>query len=55
MDNEELGDKCDHDPCHCVPDPSVAVADGKRIFCSPGCADGKGCGHEHCDCASVKT
>ena len=52
MDPEQLGKKCDHDPCHCVPDADSAVADGKSVYCSQGCADGTGCDHEGCNCGA---
>ena len=50
IDQQELYEKCDHDRCHCVPGKEDAVVDGKSVYCSPGCRDGVGCNHEHCDC-----
>lgn len=52
MDASELGEKCDHDPCHCVPNSDGAVVREKSVYCSQGCADGKGCDHEGCACTA---
>lgn len=53
MDKSELGEKCDYDPCHCVTTEARSVRVGeKSIYCSRGCAEGKGCGHHQCNCSS---
>ena len=53
METEELGEKCDHDPCHCVTNSDNAVFDGKVVYCSKGCAAGIGCKHEECSCVDA--
>ena len=53
MMEEELYEKCDHDPCHCVPGAEDAVVDGKSVYCSTECQEGTGCRHEHCDCRNA--
>lgn len=50
IEEAELHEKCDHDPCHCVPAQEDAIVEGKSVFCSTGCRDGTGCEHEDCDC-----
>lgn len=49
-----LNQKCDHEPCHCVPGPDDAFTKGKSVFCSEGCADGKGCDHTECNCGDYR-
>lgn len=46
-------DKCDHDRCHCVPDAANAVVREKSVFCSEGCAEGRGCDHPKCGCRAA--
>lgn len=53
IDQEELTEKCDYDECHCVPGTENPVVEGKSVFCSTGCRDGRGCSHEDCDCANA--
>jgi len=55
-DSEELGEKCDFDRCHCVPDGGAAFvdeADNKTVYCSVGCQQGRGCNCETCNCANA--
>lgn len=47
-------EKCDHDPCHCKVRSDNLVRRGKLTFCSPGCADGKGCTSDECGCAHAE-
>lgn len=49
-----LNQKCDHEPCHCVPGPDDAFTKGKSVFCSEACADGKGCDHTECNCGDYR-
>lgn len=51
IEQEELYEKCDHDPCHCVPGKENAVVEQKSVYCSTGCRDGQGCQHQHCNCS----
>lgn len=53
IDQEELTEKCDYDPCHCVPAEYEAVVDGKTVYCSEGCRRGSGCTHEPCNCREL--
>jgi len=53
VDTDELGEKCDYDRCHCVPKADSAVVEGKSVFCSPGCRNGRGCTHDHCNCSDA--
>ena len=53
IDQEELAEKCDHDRCHCVPRDHDAVVDGKSVYCSEGCKEGRGCEHPSCNCAEA--
>lgn len=46
-------EKCDHDHCHCVPRAGTAVVVDRSVYCGPGCAQGKGCGHLHCRCGQL--
>ena len=55
IDQEELKEKCDHDTCHCVPEKHNAVIDGKSVYCSQGCFDGRGCDHPNCNCRGAES
>lgn len=50
---EELSEKCDHDVCHCVPEKTTAVVEGKSVYCSEGCRSGRGCAHTNCNCSTA--
>ena len=52
VDQDELGEKCDFDRCHCVPAGNSAVAEDKTVYCSVGCQEGRGCDCEPCNCAN---
>lgn len=44
---------CSYDSCDCkVADDENHVKTANGVFCSQGCADGKGCDHPDCNCAS---
>ena len=53
MSDATYGQKCDHDPCHCKTEAATAVVDGKTVFCSKGCAEGKGCSAPECNCSEL--
>lgn len=51
-DHDEIleHEKCDYDRCHCVPKVGTAVVRNRSVFCSAGCAEGRGCRHPECGC-----
>ncbi|HMM76282.1 MAG TPA: metallothionein [Gammaproteobacteria bacterium] len=45
--------RCAHPPCQCLVSVAAAVVSGGRFYCVAGCAQGRGCQHEHCACATL--
>ena len=44
---------CSHDSCNCrVADDKNHTKTAEGIFCSEGCAEGKGCTHSDCNCSA---
>src|SRR5690606_17207343 len=53
MTNPSAPDVCEHPECKC-PVGKQAVRSGGKSFCSEDCAEGLGCKHRECDCATPK-
>ncbi|CAN5215075.1 hypothetical protein BH24PSE2_BH24PSE2_02650 [soil metagenome] len=49
-DDEEM--TCAYENCECDVSTSSAVERDDEYYCSRGCADGEGCDHPGCDCAT---
>jgi len=45
--------ECAYESCFCPADGEDVVEVGGKQYCSQGCADGDGCEHAECDCATT--
>lgn len=45
--------RCAHPPCQCLVSIAAAVVSGGRFYCMASCAQGQGCEHEGCACATL--
>lgn len=44
------GEQCAHPSCSCIVTAQASVQRDGKYYCSQGCADGRGCEHDTCEC-----